>query len=92
MTTLAPATVAFERILVPTDFSDASEHALEYAKAIAREYQSKLFLVHIHQAINPAAPPEAVWVDSESIQETLQEELEQAAAALRSEGLKTEGF
>jgi nucleotide-binding universal stress UspA family protein len=84
MTTLAPVTVAFERILIPTDFTDASQCALNYAKGIAREYQSYLFLVHVSQAINPVVPPEAVWIDSESIQEKLQKELEQAAAALRS--------
>jgi len=92
MTTLAPATVAFERILVPTDFSDASQLATDYAKSVAKEYHSHIFLVHVNQAINPVAPPEVVWIDSQSIQEQIEQHLEQAGAALRSEGLQAEGF
>jgi len=92
MTTLAPATVAFERILVPTDFSDSSQRALDYAKSIARQYQSQLYLVHVYQAINAVTPPEAIWIDSENVQEKIEQELEQAGAALRSEGIKAEGF
>jgi nucleotide-binding universal stress UspA family protein len=91
-TTLAPVTVSFERILVPTDFSDPSDRALDYAKSIARQYQSRIFLVHVNPGINPVTPPEAIWIDSESIQEQLAQQLEQAGAALRSEGFKAEGF
>jgi nucleotide-binding universal stress UspA family protein len=92
MTTLAPVTAAFERILVPTDFSDPAQRALDYAKGIARQYQSRLFLVHVYQEFNPVTPPEAMWIDSQNIQEKIEEELEEAGAALRSEGLKAEGF
>ena len=92
MTTLAPVTVAFERILVPTDFSDPSQRALDYAKSIARQYQSRLFLVHVYQEFNPVTPPEAIWIDSDNVQEKIEQELEQAGAALRSEGFKAEGF
>ena len=43
--------LGFKRILIATDFSDASEHALAYAIAIARRYGSELSVVH-------AIPPE----------------------------------
>ena len=92
MTTLAPVTVSFERILVPTDFSDASQRALDYAKWIAKECQSHLFLAHVNQMMNPITPPEAAWIDSESMQEKLEEQMEQAAAGLRSEGFKADGI
>jgi len=43
-----PATqVSFSKIVVATDFSPASEHALEYAVSIARRFGSKIYLSHI---------------------------------------------
>jgi nucleotide-binding universal stress UspA family protein len=37
----------FERILVATDFSPASDAALEYARTLARQFGSSLNLVHV---------------------------------------------
>lgn len=39
--------VKLEKILVGTDFSSASDRALEYALSLARSYDSKLLLVHV---------------------------------------------
>ncbi|MDA8079127.1 MAG: universal stress protein [Nitrospiraceae bacterium] len=36
-----------ERILFATDFSEGSDHALPYAVDMARQYNSKLYLVHV---------------------------------------------
>jgi nucleotide-binding universal stress UspA family protein len=48
MATLAtPAGIALKRILVATDFSSCSEKALHHALAIARTYQSHLYLIHV---------------------------------------------
>lgn len=91
MSTIAPAHVSFERILIPTDFSDASQRALAYAKTIARQYQSHLFLMHVSQAINPVTPPEAVWIEQGATQQ-VEDQLEQTGAALRSEGFQAESF
>lgn len=90
MTTLAPAKVTFERILVPTDFSDICHRAVSYAKCIARESHSHLFLLHVNEPIN--APPEAVWINGECIQRALDEQLEQSSAELRSEGFHAEAL
>jgi nucleotide-binding universal stress UspA family protein len=38
---------AFQRILVPTDFSTGARRALEFARSIARDFQSKIFLLHV---------------------------------------------
>jgi|GEM_PF-413536 len=38
-----------KNILVPTDFSEAAEHAFEYACELAAILQAKVHLVHIHQ-------------------------------------------
>lgn len=44
----APATeISFSKILVATDFSPASERALEYAISIARRFGSKIYLSHV---------------------------------------------
>ena len=92
MTTLTSTSVAFEHILVPTDFSEASERALGYAKSVARRYQSDLFLIHVNQPINPVSPPEATWIDMQPIQVQLGEQMEQAGMALRSEGFRAKAL
>jgi len=48
--------------------------------------------VHVYQEFNPVTPPEAIWINSENLQEKIEQELEQAGSALRSEGFKAEGF
>ncbi|HTV03985.1 MAG TPA: universal stress protein [Acidobacteriaceae bacterium] len=92
MDTLTQVATSFDRILVPTDFSDASRHALDYAKAIAKRYDSRLFLAHVTEPINTVTPPEAAWIDEESMEQRLEERLEQVGAALRSEGYWAEAF
>lgn len=92
MTTLAPVQITFEHILIPTDFSDLSQRAVEYAKAIARRFHSQLLLAHAYQPINPIAPAESVWVDQAQIQQELVKELEKAGAALRAEGFQAEAL
>jgi universal stress protein A len=37
----------FTRILVPTDFSDASDSALDYGKALATHFGASLYLIHV---------------------------------------------
>jgi nucleotide-binding universal stress UspA family protein len=87
--TMNPVTVTFERILVPTDFSEISQRALEYAKTIAKQENSELLLVHVHPPINLMTPPEAAWIDVSEVQSQREEQLEQSGAALRSEGYRS---
>jgi nucleotide-binding universal stress UspA family protein len=88
MTTMNTAAVTFERILVPTDFSETSERALEYAKAIAGQDNSQLLLVHVSPPVNLITPPEAAWIDISQIRSAEEERLQQSGAALRSEGYR----
>ena len=45
------------RILVPTDFSEYSDRALEQALDIGKEYHSKVFLLHvIHGEMHDSVP------------------------------------
>ena len=92
MAIVNPAAVTFERILVLTDFSDMSQRALEYAKAIARQGNSQLLLVHVSPPMNLITPPEAAWIDESEVQARQEERLEQSGAALRSEGYRAKAF
>jgi nucleotide-binding universal stress UspA family protein len=39
----------FQRILLPTDFSEHAGHAKEYAVALAREFHAELLIIHVVQ-------------------------------------------
>ena len=92
MATMNPVAVTFERILVPTDFSEISQRALEYAKVIAKLGNSELLLVHVTPPIDLITPPEAAWVDLSEVQSLHEEQLEQSCAAVRSEGFRTQAI
>jgi nucleotide-binding universal stress UspA family protein len=88
MATTNPAAITFDHILVPTDFTEISQRALEYAKAIAKLGNSELLLVHVNSPVELITPPEAAWVDLSEVQSLQEEQLEQSGAALRSEGFR----
>ena len=54
----------FQRILAATDFSQAAGSALDYAHALAKQFQAKLYLVHI-------VPNELYFVPPESSGDTV---------------------
>ena len=39
--------ISIRHILVPTDFSDPADAALEYARALAEEFRSRLHIFHV---------------------------------------------
>lgn len=43
--------IAIKHILVPTDFSEAASHALDYALSLARTFQAKIYLMHVYEPI-----------------------------------------
>lgn len=89
MTTTAASAIKFSEILIATDFSDASDNALAYAKGMARNFESELLLVHVTAPLAHIAVPESVWVDDDSARIGAELEATQSAgAALRSEGFK----
>jgi nucleotide-binding universal stress UspA family protein len=96
VTSPIPATIAFERILIPTDFSDPSQRAVEYAKSIAKSSNSHLLLVHVNervnQPVNPITPPEDIWIDQGVVQEKIEQQLEQIGAELRSNGFRAQAI
>jgi universal stress protein A len=61
--------IRMKTILHPTDFSTPSKYALEYAVACAKEFEAKLYLLHVIQEIQigtyygvPTLPPPAQLV------------------------------
>ncbi len=88
MPTTHPVAVTFEHILVPTDFSDVSGRALEYAKTLAKPGDSELLLAHVSRGDNLITSPEAAWIEAAEIEGLEEQELEQRGAALRSEGYR----
>ncbi len=54
---------AIRRILVPIDFSDASESAVQHAKEIAQTYGAEIDLLHV---VEPPFYPSAYGIDSAS--------------------------
>lgn len=92
MATMNSTAITFEHILVPTDFSEISQRALEYAKAMAKLGNSELLLVHVDPPANLITPPEAAWVDLSEVQSLREEQMEQSGAALRSEGFRAQAI
>jgi nucleotide-binding universal stress UspA family protein len=57
--------ISLQRVLVPYDFSDYSELALNYALSFAQEYQAELHLLHVlpPPSVNE---PEIAWYPNQS--------------------------
>jgi len=67
--------LSFEKILFATDFSESSEHAFQYALAIARQFNSRLIILHV---INEPVDLRGFYVPHISF-ENLEKEIELGA-------------
>jgi nucleotide-binding universal stress UspA family protein len=74
----SPPLVAFDRILVATDFSPDAALALQHAKEAARQFHAELILLHVDEAAE-AAPMSA---EASSRREAARRELERLRAEL----------
>lgn len=88
MTTSAPPKVGFERILVPIDFTDVSQRALNYAKSIARLSDSTILLAHAAEPYNPITPAEVVWFEHLTVEQPDEAQLETRGAELHALGFR----
>lgn len=59
------------KILVPTDFSEHSDRALEQALDIAREYQAKVFVTHVIVVVRPEFENALRWEAQERLNKQL---------------------
>lgn len=85
------------RILVPTDFSDCSRAALDYAVKLAQSFGATIDLLHVW-VIPPYIPPEAMvgvpGNDTQSLSElargSAEQEMQDFVKALRDQGIAIE--
>ena len=73
-----PIPFKLKEILVPVDFSECSQKALQYAIPFAKQFGAQLTLLHVVQPY--PAVPEMAPVDIESIQDAKQKLVETKAA------------
>jgi universal stress protein A len=72
-----------KRILVPTDFSESAEHALEYAARLGRPYEAEVLVLHVfHLKEYLALLSERDQVDSRTANEVLDAAKSRAADKL----------
>lgn len=75
--------LALKTILVPTDFSDASEAALNYGKAMAEAFGASLHLVHVMEDLLAQAWAAEVYVASmPQLREEIDKESRQRLASM----------
>ncbi len=82
--------IQIEKILCPVDFSENSEHALQYAVAFAQVHQAELVLVHVmdYAAIDVLDYPSAFEFSAqinEKMQEIAEERLSQLTETKKGE-------
>ena len=83
-----------ETILVPTDFSDDANHALETAKGLARQFGSKIVLLHAYRVDLPMSTPALgggfVLPDNfyEQLRSQAKQQIEALAAEVEKDGVK----
>ena len=75
-TVQASPRLVLDNVLVPTDFSEASERALAYARGFAEDYGAKIYVSH---AVNPTPP---IFMPMEPIPIDLDAEWQSAQAQL----------
>lgn len=80
--------IRIKSILVPTDFSPASEKALDYARQISKAFKSTITLFHVVESCGtpgfpdlPPASEEAEFFDAEK-------KLHELAASIESRGVE----
>ncbi len=75
--------ITLKTILVPTDFSEASESALSYGKAMAGAFGSALHLVHVMEDLLAHAWAAEVYVASmPQLRDEIEKESRQRLAAM----------
>jgi nucleotide-binding universal stress UspA family protein len=76
------APVSLSRILVATDFSKTSDRALEHALALARTYNSRIFLTHVIP-VDLMMAPELTEASREKMRKAAREGMERALSGGR---------
>jgi nucleotide-binding universal stress UspA family protein len=79
--------LTLKTVLVPTDFSDASESALRYGKAMARAFGASLHVVHVMEDLLAHAWAAEVYVASmPQLRDEIDKESRQRLGMLLTDG------
>lgn len=89
MTTETYCELSFKDILVASDLSDASDNAMNFAKAIARRFGSHILVAHVSEGVIPVAVPEGELFEYNSAA-LIEKQLEETRLALREEGFSVD--
>jgi universal stress protein A len=85
--------VSIQKIVVPTDFSEVSLKAMDYAIAFARQFAAEVLIVHVLDDV-PVAGEDAIVSLGETglpkVRERAERRLAEMANAKRAENLKVE--
>ena len=82
--------LTLKTVLVPTDFSDASESALRYGKAMAEKFGASLHVVHVMEDLLAHAWAAEVYVSSmPQLRDEIEKESRQRLGALLTAGERT---
>ena len=83
--------LTLKTVLVPTDFSDASESALRYGKAMALAFGASLHVVHVMEDLLAHAWAAEVYVASmPQLRDEIEKESRQRLGTLLTDGERTE--
>jgi nucleotide-binding universal stress UspA family protein len=90
----------FNKILAPTDFSEDSSLALNYAVTMAQKFSSEIIVIHVDQPLAPVMVSElSPGLDVSTMNRIAEEgrllalkELDATTARLRESGVKTRGL
>ena len=72
-----------KKVLLPVDFSECSQKALQYALSFARQFQAEVLLLHVVETVYP--PPELVVLDSAALDHRVRDAAERQLAAWSKE-------
>ena len=86
MSTQTASRIAFDRILLATDFTSASDKALEYALSLARYYDSKLVVAHIVPPVVISRDGED-WFSKTDLQRQANEQMKALSKDLEDKGI-----
>jgi len=79
--------LTLKTVLVPTDFSEASESALRYGKAMAEAFGASLHVVHVMEDLLAHAWAAEVYVSSmPQLRDEIEKESQQRLGALLTDG------
>jgi len=79
-----------KRILVPTDFSDYSDEALKQALELAKQYNAKVYLLHVAQPVSQCTAD--FCMDASVVEQAEKTEIQHAEEMMQKELKKFSEF